>query len=49
MDLNHRPLPYQGKPGSGWMPPDVAEYGIYLHTLSLSVAWHRPMTVPVGS
>jgi hypothetical protein len=31
------------------MLPDVAGYGVYLHTLSLSVAWHRPMTVAVGS
>ena len=37
-DLNLRPLPYQGNSGSGWMMPDAAGYGVYLHTLLLSVA-----------
>jgi len=31
------------------MMPAVAGHGVYLHTLSLSVAWHRPMTLAVGS
>ncbi len=31
------------------MLPDVAGYGVYLHTLSLSVALGRLTTVPVGS
>ncbi len=31
------------------MLPDVAGYGVYLHTLSLSVAWHWPRTLTVGS
>ena len=48
-DLNLRPLPYQGKFAAGWMMPDVAGYGVYLHTLSLSVAWDRLTTVAVGS
>jgi hypothetical protein len=29
--------------------PDVAGYGVYLLTLSLSVAWDRLTRVPVGS